>query len=339
MIDSKKESISKSNLLMTISVIIIIALFLLSLGIGRYRLSIEDLFKVLSKSHEDPMAYNIFYKLRLPRSIMVVLAGIGFGMAGSVFQTIFKNPLASPDIIGVTSGANVGAALSIVFFSGNVIAIAFGAFAGGIVAISFVIGLVKVSRTKDVQTYVLAGIVINAMSNGVIMTLKYFSDPENELGAIEFWTMGSFGSITAEKLGMILPMFCIGIIGILLMRWTINILSLSDDEAKALGVSVEYSRYLILLFSTLVVASIVSITGLISFAALIPPHIARVILKKNNFKTILFSGLLGAILMTVSDCIARSVLYSELPISIITSFIGAPYLAFLIGYKKLSRVK
>lgn len=339
MINSKGNSILKSNMLIIVSTVIVIALFIISIGVGKYSLSINDIFKILSKSHENKMAVNVFYNLRLPRSIMVVLGGIGLGMTGSIFQTIFKNPIASPDIIGVTSGANVGAAISIVFLSGNVFSVAFGSFLGGIVAISFVIGLVRFSNTRDIQTYVLSGIVINAISNGIIMTLKYFADPENELGAIEFWTMGSFGSVTSEKLSMILPFFIVGILGIFLMRWTINVLSLSDDEGKTLGISVERSRLLILLFSTLVVASIVSITGLISFVALIPPHIARTILKKSNFKTIVLSGLLGTILMTISDIFARILLPSELPISIITSFIGAPYLALLVYKRNLSKVK
>jgi iron complex transport system permease protein len=338
MISFSRNSV-KTNFLISISSLSVIGLFVVSIFIGKYGLTIEEIYKIITHTSEDPMAINVFYKLRLPRSIMVVLAGIGLAMAGSVFQTLFKNPLASPDIIGVTSGASVGAAFSIVFLAGNVFTIALGAFLGGIIAISFVIGLVRLSNSNDIQTYVLSGIVINAISNGIIMALKYFSDPENELGTIEFWIMGSFGSITSEKLIMILPFFLIGMVGIFLMRWTINILSLSDDEGKALGIAVERSRYLILLLATLIVASIVSVTGLISFVALIPPHIARTILRRNDFWTTVFSGLLGAILITISDCLARSLLYSELPISIITSFIGAPYLAFLVWKKGLSQVK
>jgi len=169
------------------------------------------------------------------------------------------------------------------------------------------------------------------------MTIKYFADPENQLGAIEYWTMGSFGGITLEKLKIVLPFFLMGMVGIIIMRWKIYVLSVSDEEAKSLGISVNRSRLLILLFSTLVVASIVSVTGLISFIGLIPPHIARSILKKHNFKTVLFSGLVGAILMAFSDCLARILLPSELPISIITSFIGAPYLAFLVMKNKKYR--
>lgn len=334
MISTKKHSNTKLNMVLMGAFLVVISAFILSIHVGKYKITTDDIVRILKGIHEDKMTVNVFYMLRLPRSIMVILAGIGLSTAGSVYQTIFKNSLASPDIIGVTSGANVGAAFSIVFISGSVFSVAFGAFLGGILALAFVIGLVKVSKSDNVLGYVLSGIVINAITNGILMTIKYFADPENQLGAIEYWTMGSFGGITSEKLKIILPFFVIGMAGIVIMRWKIYILSVSDEEAKSLGISVNRSRLLILLFSTLVVASIVSVTGLISFIGLIPPHIARSILKKNDFKTVLFSGLVGAILMAFSDCIARILLPSELPISIITSFIGAPYLAFLVMKNK-----
>ncbi len=329
-----KHYISQSNKVNIIAFLLVMASFVLSITIGKYSLTIDDIVKILKGTHENQMTVNVFYMLRLPRSIMVILAGIGLSAAGSVYQTLFKNSLASPDIIGVTSGASVGAAFSIVFVSGTMLSVAFGAFFGGIIALIFVIGLVKLSKADNVLNYVMSGIIINAVCNGILMAIKYFSDPENELGAIEYWTMGSFGGITSDKLKIILPFFIIGLVGIYLLRWKIYVLSVGDEEAKSLGVSVEQSRYLILLFSTLVVASIVSVTGLISFIGLIPPHIARSIRKRNDFKTVVFSGLIGAILIALSDCIARTVLPSELPISIITSFIGAPYLALLVCKNK-----
>lgn len=330
MIISKKHVNTKSNIVIIGAFLIVIAAFMVSIHVGKYSISTEDIIKILKRNHENVMTVNVFLKLRLPRSIMVILAGIGLSVAGSIYQTLFKNSLASPDIIGVTSGASAGAAFSIVFVSGSMFSVAFGAFLGGILALAFVMGLVKVSKSDNVLSYVLSGIVINAISNGILMTIKYFSDSENELGAIEYWTMGSFGGITLDKLKIIFPFFLIGMVGIYMMRWKIHVLSVSDEEAKSLGVSVNRNRLLILLFSTLVVASIVSVTGLISFIGLIPPHLARSILKKNDFKTIVFSGLIGAILMILSDCFARILLPSELPISIITSFIGAPYLALLV---------
>lgn len=334
MMNAKKHVNTKPNIVLIGAILAVIVTFLISIHVGKYRITTEDIFRILRGSHDNEMTINVFHKLRLPRSIMVVLAGIGLSVAGSVYQNLFKNSLASPDIIGVTSGANVGAAFSIVFVSGSVISVALGAFMGGVLALIFVIGLVKVSRSDNILSYVLSGIVINAISNGILMTIKYFSDPENQLGAIEYWTMGSFGGITLDKLKIIFPFFFIGIMGIFMMRWKLFVLSVSDEEAKSLGIAVNKCRLFILLFSTLIVSSIVSITGLISFIGLIPPHIARSILKKNDFKTIVLSGLIGAILMALSDCLARILLPSELPISIITSFIGAPYLALLVIKKR-----
>lgn len=333
----KNHEVLKIKGLFIIAFILVVVSFIMSISIGKYNLSLVDIYKILVGTHENTMSINVFYTLRLPRTIMVILAGIGLSMAGSIYQTIFKNPLASPDIIGVSSGANVGAAVSIVFFSGGIIAVSFGAFIGGMFAVLCVVGIVKLSRLDGILTYVLAGIVINAISQGLIMSLKYFADPEKQLGAIEFWSMGSFGSVTMGKLSIIFPFFAVGIVGLCLFRWKINMLSISDEEAKTMGISVERSRYLILFFTTIVVASIVSVTGLISFIGLIPPHIARFILKKNDFKTIIFSGLIGAVLLTFADCIARSVISSEIPISIITSFIGAPYLAMLVCTRNKSQ--
>jgi len=334
--NTKNNGVFKSKIIYIIALIFVMVSFIMSISIGKYNLSMIDIYKILKGTHENTMAINVFYTLRLPRSIMVVLAGIGLSMAGSIYQTIFKNPLASPDIIGVSSGANVGAAASIVFFSGGLMTVAFGAFIGGMFAVLCVVGIVKLSRLDGILTYILAGIVINAISQGLIMSLKYFADPEKHLGAIEFWSMGSFGSVTMGKLSVIFPFFLFGILGMFLFRWKINMLSINDEEAKTIGISVERSRYIILFFTTLVVASIVSVTGLISFIGLIPPHIARFILKKNDFKTTVFSGLIGAILLTLADCIARSVISSEIPISIITSFIGAPYLAILVCMRNKS---
>ena len=162
------------------------------------------------------------------------------------------------------------------------------------------------------------------------MMLKYFADPERQLAAIEFWSMGSFAGITLDKLLSILPFFILGIIILFLLRWQISILSLSDDEGRSLGVNVTVIRTFAIIGATLVVASIVSVTGLITLIGLIAPHIGRIIRKKNDFNTGILSGIIGAIILTIADILARSVASSEIPISILTTFVGAPYLAYLI---------
>jgi iron complex transport system permease protein len=151
---------------------------------------------------------------------------------------------------------------------------------------------------------------------------------------MEFWAMGSFAGITEDKVISIIPYFMIGITILVLLRWKINILSLNDDEGKSLGISVEMIRFVVIMAATLVVASIVSVTGLIAFIGLIAPHIGRMITKKNDFYTTIFSGLIGGIILVIADCLARSLSSSEIPISILTTFIGAPFLAYLMSRQR-----
>ncbi|WP_372999020.1 FecCD family ABC transporter permease [Lutispora sp.] len=311
--------------------VLFVSVFFLSIGTGKYPISVRDIIGIVTGGEVEDMVRTVFYTLRLPRTIMVIISGIGLSIAGSIYQIIFKNPLASPDIIGVASGANLGAAIAIIFLTGGTLSVAISAFVGGVGAVFVALGLAKLSREKGVVTFVLAGIVIGSIAQGVIMMMKYLADPEKELATMEFWAMGSFASVTADKVLTMLPLFLIGIIGIILLRWKINVLSLSDEEAKSLGVKVESARWAVIIFSTLIVASIICITGLIAFIGLIAPHIARMIRKTNDFSTTILSGFIGAILLGFADCLARSIAGSEIPISILTTFIGAPYLAYLMS--------
>lgn len=326
-----KKTNNKYFLQYLIAIILLCVAFVFSIGVGKYPIPIKDIIKIILGKEVDSTVRMVFFNLRLPRTIMVLIAGMGLSISGSIYQTIFKNPLATPDIIGVSSGATLGAAIAIVFLSGGTFTVAFNAFVGGIVAVFIAIGLARMSENKGITTIVLAGIVIGSITNGLIMILKFFADPERQLAAIEFWSMGSFAGITADKMLGVLPYFLLGITILILLRWQINILSLSDDEGKSLGLKIERVRLLIIAAATLVVASIVSITGLISFISLIAPHIARIIRKRNDFSTTIFSGLIGSLILIVADCLARSIGSSEIPISILTTFIGAPYLAYLMS--------
>lgn len=200
------------------------------------------------------MTRRVFFTLRLPRTAMAVLAGAGLGLAGSVYQMIFKNPLASPDIIGVAGGANLGAAAAIVLFSSSgILPIAAGAFWGGFIAVLCVMLLTRITGRGSTALYVLAGIVINAVSKSCIMALKYFADPENELAAMEYWEMGTFGNVTQSKVLSILPLFLVGFVGLLLLRRQVELMALGDNECRALGVRLAPLRIVVLLLSTLLV--------------------------------------------------------------------------------------
>lgn len=309
----------------------VITAAVVSVCVGKYTITTADIQAILKGEQVREMTRKVFTTLRLPRTVMALIAGVGLGIAGSVYQIIFKNPLASPDIIGIAGGANLGAAVAIVSVStSGMIAIAAGAFWGGLIAVVCVMLLVKATRSRSTSTYVLAGIVINAISKAVIMALKYFADPENELAAMEYWEMGTFGNTTLSKLLSILPMFLIGLAGILLLRRQIELMSLSDNECRALGVRLRPVRVAVLALSTLMVGSIISVIGLISFAGLIAPHTARLMLRRNDSTTIIMSGLVGAFVVLTADILARVLYSAELPISILTTVIGVPILIYFL---------
>lgn len=309
----------------------VITAAVVSVCVGKYTITTADIQAILKGEQVQEMTRKVFTTLRLPRTVMALIAGVGLGIAGSVYQIIFKNPLASPDIIGIAGGANLGAAVAIVSVStSGMIAIAAGAFWGGLIAVVCVMLLVKATRSRSTSTYVLTGIVINAISKAVIMALKYFADPENELAAMEYWEMGTFGNTTLSKLLSIRPMFLIGLAGILLLRRQIELMSLSDNECRALGVRLRPVRAAVLALSTLMVGSIISVTGLISFAGLIAPHTARLMLRRNDSTTIIMSGLVGAFVVLTADILARVLYSAELPISILTTVIGVPILIYFL---------
>ena len=313
-----------------ISLFLLIIFLTVSLCTGRYPMTIQEIGHILSGRGTDETAKSVFFTLRLPRTVMAFIAGAGLSMAGSIYQDIFRNPLASPDLIGVTSGAGAGAAFAIVCFGQNAGAAVGSAFAGGLIAVGAAVALAGMSRQKAVSDFVLAGIAIRALADSFIMAMKYLADPERQLASIEYWTMGSFSSITAEKLMTAVPAVLIGFICLMFFQWQIQMLSLADDEAAMLGVSVRTARIVILILTTLMVAGIVSVTGAISFVGLVAPHIARMILKENGFSAGILSGITGSIIILAADCLARSAGGSEIPISILTSLLGVPMMIWLL---------
>jgi iron complex transport system permease protein len=312
--------------------------FFVSLRVGRYPISTGEIFAILFGGEVDPMTQAVFLRLRLPRTVMALIAGAGLGMAGSVFQLVFKNPLAAPEIVGVSSGANLGAALAIVFLGNPAAFLAPSAFLGGMLVLLLVVSLARMSRNNNTVTFILAGIIMKAVSDACIMTLKFFADPEKELAAMEYWAMGSLGGITASKLLPVLPFFLVGFTGLLILQRQITLLGLEDDESRTLGVRVKLIRVVVLGFAALTVASIVCQTGLIAFAGLIAPHVARLALKRVSFNWCFLSAITGAFILLISDCLARGISYVEIPISIPTTFIGVPILLYFMWNRKTGKI-
>ena len=293
------------------------------LFVGKYPLSMQQLLA------GDAMQWRVFLTLRCSRTLVGVIGGFALGVSGFVYQTVFGNPLASPDIIGVSSGASAGAAAGILFLSGAA-AVTASAFAGALLAVVLALTLSSLNRSGKSSTIVLAGIAVHSLAQTVLMCLKLTADPERELASIEYWMMGSLNGVSVHSIGgnLILCVLCMGVL--FLLHRQIILLSAEEGEARMLGVQVAQLRLLVLMVATLSVSSVVSLTGLISFVGLLAPHGARLLTGQNRMGTMLLGGLLGGILLCGADILARSVASTELPVSIFTSVLGAPFLIFLI---------
>ena len=293
-----------------------------SLLIGKYPLSLEKLLA------GDPMQLRVFWTLRVSRAAAGVLGGFCLGAAGFVYQTVFRNPLASPDVIGVSSGASAGAAAGILFFSGAG-AVTLSAFAGALGAAAVVLGLSCLDRAGKNSTIVLAGVAVHALAQTALMCLKLTADPERQLASIEYWIMGSLSGISLSALAWTLPL-CLACLALLfLLHRQVLLLSLEEGEARMLGVHVGRLRLAVILTATLAVSSVVSLTGLISFVGLLAPHGARLLTGRSGRSTMCLCGLLGGVILCGADILARSGAV-ELPVSIFTSLLGAPFLIYLI---------
>lgn len=321
---------AKHKLFCAAGAIILIALAVTSLFVGKYPLAIDQLLA------GNEMHWRVFVTLRCSRTIVGVVGGFALGVAGFIYQTVFRNPLASPDIIGVSSGASAGAAAGILFLSGAA-SVTLSAFGGALLAVVLALALSRLGRSSKNSTIVLSGIAVHSLAQTVLMCLKLTADPERELASIEYWIMGSLNGISVYSIGSNLILCAACIAALFLLHRQVILLSTEEGEARMLGVNVSQLRLIILLIATLVVSSVVSLTGLISFVGLLAPHGARMITKDNRSSTMLLSGLLGGVLLCGADILARSAAATELPVSIFTSLLGVPFLVFLIvrGRRKL----
>lgn len=315
---------NKIILLSVIQVLLLLAVLVWSVITGQYPLTLKGLLS------GDTMSIMVFKRLRLPRALMGVIGGFGLSISGYIYQLIFKNPLASPDIVGVSSGASAGAALAIVAVSASVPVISISAFIGAVTALIITLLAAYLVPGRNSYTIVLAGIAIHSVAQTILMFLKLAADPEKQLASIEYWIMGSLNGISRDSLAIPFLTTLAGFIIMAMLYRQVLILSTSEEEAVSLGVNVAILRFIILMLATLIVSSIICVTGLISFIGLIAPHIARLLTKRNDIFTYITSGFTGAILLTLADILARSVSSSELPVSIFTSLLGAPLLIILL---------
>ena len=305
---------------------------IISLSMGRMDIKISEiilLFKnFILKRELDPMMESLIFNIRLPRVLTALLVGAGLTAAGISFQSLFSNPLATPDILGVSSSASLGAILGILL-SFDTMGIQMLALLTGLFSIFITINIVKKDETS-MMSLILAGIIVSSLANALSSLLKYTADPMDKLPQITYWLMGSFGRTSYKNLLLAGPLIIISIIVIYKMRWSLNILSLSEDEAISLGLNVKKTRLIFIFASTLITASSVSICGQIGWIGLIIPHLVRLIVGANNLYTLPLGLSLGAGFMALIEAFSRTVSVIELPISILTAILGAPIFIVLM---------
>lgn len=306
-----------------------------SLGIGRYPVPFGDVVSIIlttnpfgaSGSYDD-RAWVAVEVVRLPRTLLVILCGMGLGLCGAVLQGIFRNPLVSPEIAGVSSGASLGGvvALALGWSMPAVVALA---FAGGSGAFAVVFVLAQVSGGASTLVLVLAGVIVSGFCASLVSLVQLLVDPVARLPSILFWLMGSFVGATFAKVAVVAVVALVAGSALMALRWRINLLSLGEVDAQALGVRVDVLRWTMIALVALIIAAQVAVSGGVAWVGLVIPHFARLLVGPDHARLLPASALMGGLYLLVMDLLARSLGAQEIPIGLITSVVGAPIFAFL----------
>ena len=307
----------------------------LAVCVGKYPVSPYESIRILWRSllglacELPEMTQNVVIGLRVPRILASVIVGAALSMSGAAYQGIFKNPLVSPDFLGVSSGACIGAALAILL-SLSTAFISLFAFAGGIIAVLLTISIPSLIKNHSNIVLVLSGIIVGSALSSVFGFIKYLADPDTQLASITYWTMGSFSYIKLSDLLVISTVIIAPAIILILLSWWIDVLSLGENEARSLGANVKLIRGMSIVCATLLTAGSVCIAGTIGWVGLIIPHFGRILVGPSNRRLIPLCGLLGGLFMLLVDTLTRSIGIGEMPVSILTGIIGAPFYCFLL---------
>ena len=300
-----------------------------SLFFGRYALPVREVLTALFRPGSVASASRVaVWQLRLPRALAAALVGASLAVSGAAFQSVFRNPLVSSGILGVSNGAGFGACLAIVCFGGGVYTYLFSfLFALAAVVLSWFAG--RISRVTTTITMILGGTIVGAFFSAFVSIMKYIADPYSQLPSITFWFMGSFASVGYSHLLAAVPMV-LGMLVIFLSRWRLNVLSMGEREAAALGLDVRKNQFLVIGGATLCTAAAVCISGTIGWVGLVIPHIGRMLIGNNNQKLIPVSISLGACFMVLIDLLSRTLTGAEIPIGILCALIGTPFFVYLL---------
>ena len=330
------------RLIMLFLTVALVVTSVVALCIGRYSVDPREAFgaigsylhKVIYKTGEKPTAMeNVVFVLRVPRILGAIVIGAALSLSGAVYQSVFKNPLVSPDILGVSSGASVGAATAILL-GGSLLSMQILAFAVGLAAVLLSTAIPKLLKNNSNLMLVLSGTIVGGFMCSILGVLKFIAEEDTELSSIIYWQMGSVQSVKMNTLLYVAPVFLVGAVILILLSWQLNILSFGENEAKTLGVNLKVLRGVTIVISSMLTASAVSISGTIGWIGLIIPHLGRLCVGSDNTKMIPCAMMMGGLFLLVMDTIARTVTSLEVPLSILTGLIGAPIYAWLLWKQK-----
>ncbi len=296
-----------------------------------YQLIIEKL-NIVSASQTNSILNTIVWNIRAPRILLAIAVGMALASAGAVYQGTFKNPLVEPFILGISAGAAFGAALAIVFPT-FLFSLQISAFIFGMIAVFGAYSLARIRGQTPLVTLILAGVIIGSLFSSLVSILKYTSTDAG-LRQIVFWLMGGFYYACWSDVYQIVPAVTICIIILCMLGWKLNVLSMGEEEAKTLGINTERTKIILITLATFVTALSVSVVGIIAWVGLMMPHAARLVMGPDHRFLIPSAAIMGAIFLTICDTIARTLTTTEIPVGIITSILGAPYLIYLLRTKK-----
>jgi iron complex transport system permease protein len=312
-----------------------VVLFFASLFVGRFVIPPTDVARILwaqffPSTHDwSASVETIVMQIRLPRSILAMFVGAGLAASGAAYQGMFRNPLVSPDILGVTAAAGFGAAVALLL-SRNALELQLIAFAFGLVGVLLTYLLARVYRSTPVLMLVLSGVVVAAFFSALLSGAKYVADPESRLPAITYWLLGSLNGASSRSLAMALPPIIAGSVGLMFVRWQLNVLAMGDEEARSLGIRTELLKGIVIVCTTLITAAAVSVCGIVGWVGLVIPHLGRMLVGPDHRVLVPATLSIGASYLLCIDGIARTAVATEIPLGILTAVIGAPFFAYLL---------
>ena len=333
----KKEQLKFYILLFSGIVGIFIAI-LLSLTIGNYHTSISDVFNALINPKENQQVYNIVVYSRTPRLIGSILVGAALSISGLCYQNLFKNKMASPDLLGVSAGASVGAVIAILS-SFSFIFISMLSFAGGIIAVLITVFVSSLFKNENKSiSLLLSGIVVAGFMNSFVGLAKFLAD-DSVLVSITYWLLGGFTNVNFDQLMIATPIIILCIVFLILLRWRITLLQNSDEYAISHGINVKRTRSIIIIFATIATAVSVSISGTVSWVGLAIPNLINLIVKNDSKKAIVLSVVYGSLFTVICDLLSRTLSNSEIPVGIITGFLGAIIFIIVLLVRRIKHAK